>query len=329
MKKTLLLTLLMICSSEAYSQREMYINKVNGSTDTVLVSEVKNITFSASTVTPITQRTYTNVAYADKSTKNMLDLYLPETGEGPFPLIIMIHGGAFKAGDKAMEATNAKYMIAKGYAVASINYRLSGEAIFPAQIHDVKAAIRYLRANAAKYALNPNKFATWGESAGAGLAALAGTSADVTTIEDLTMGNSGVSSRVQAVVDLFGPINFLTMNSQWTTLGVTNGQDHDGASSPESQLVGGAIQTMQDACNQYNPETYITMDDPAFFIQHGSVDVLIPYLQGKEFSERLIPIIGADKVVFELLSGAGHGTNHFFTTTNMDKITTFLDSYLK
>ena len=275
-----------------------------------------------------TQRTWTNVVYASKSSANKLDIYLPATGDGPFPVIVWIHGGAFKMGSKSMVSGVEPYLVGKGYAVASIDYRLSGEAIFPAQIYDVKAAIRFLKANAATYKLNPEKFATWGESAGAGLASLAGTSGGVAALEDMSMGNSTQNSTVQATVDLFGPIDFLTMNSQWTSLGV-NGQDHDAATSPESILVGGAIQTKTEMCNMYNPETYITADDPAFYIEHGSADVLIPYLQALTFYDKLVPVIGADKANYKLLNGAGHADAAFSTTSNLDLLVAFLDKYLK
>jgi len=278
--------------------------------------------------TVTTQRTWTNITYANKSTANKLDIYLPATGDGPFPVIVWIHGGAFKMGSKSMVSGVEPYLVSKGYAVVSIDYRLSGEAIFPAQIYDVKAAIRFLKANAATYKLNSEKFATWGESAGAGLASLAGTSGGVAALEDMSMGNSTQNSTVQATVDLFGPIDFLTMNSQWITLGV-NGQDHDAATSPESILVGGAIQTKPDMCNMYNPETYITVDDPPFYIEHGSADVLIPYLQAKTFYDKLVPVIGADKANYKLLTGAGHADAAFNSTSNLDLLVAFLDKYLK
>jgi acetyl esterase/lipase len=286
------------------------------------------ITNSTNNDTLNSQRTWSNVVYAAKSSANKLDIYLPATGDGPFPVIVWIHGGAFKMGSKSMVSGVEPYLVGKGYAVVSIDYRLSGEAIFPAQIYDVKAAIRFLKANAATYKLNPEKFATWGESAGAGLASLAGTSGGVASLEDMSMGNSSQNSTVQATVDLFGPIDFLTMNSQWIALGV-NGQDHDAASSPESILVGGAIQTKPEMCNMYNPETYITADDPAFYIEHGSADVLIPYLQAETFYNKLVPVIGTDKAKYKLLNGASHADAAFNTTSNLDLLVAFLDKYLK
>ena len=150
-----------------------------------------------------------DIAYATTSTAQKLDVYLPE-GNGPFPVILSIHGGAFKAGDKR----DGQLMpmlegLKRGYAVVSINYRLSPEAIFPAQIYDVKAAVRWIRANAKQYKFNPDKIAAWGGSAGGTLTALVGTSGDVKELEDLSLGNPTQSSRVQAVVDWFGQTDFL------------------------------------------------------------------------------------------------------------------------
>ena len=138
-----------------------------------------------------------------------LDLYLPQ-GDGPFPLIVNVHGGGFMMGDKSDPPSQPAIaqFLANGYAVASIGYRLSAEAKAPAQIQDVKAAVRWLRANAAKYNLNPDKFAGFGGSAGGSLVALLGTSCGVAELEGADLGNSDQSSCVQAVVDWFGPTDF-------------------------------------------------------------------------------------------------------------------------
>ena len=123
--------------------------------------------------------TLTNIAYATTSGTQVLDLYLPE-GNGPFPVVVNIHPGGFFTGDKDMvPGTPGKAMLEAGYAIASINYRLSGEATFPAAVQDAKAAVRFLRANAAKYKLNPDKIAAFGQSAGGNLASMLGTAGDV------------------------------------------------------------------------------------------------------------------------------------------------------
>ncbi|WP_373550389.1 prolyl oligopeptidase family serine peptidase [Haliscomenobacter sp.] len=216
----------------------------------------------------------------------------------------------------------------RGYAIASINYRLSGEAIFPAQIFDVKAAIRFIRANAKKYQLNPDKIATWGGSAGGHLAAMAGTTGGVAALEDLTLGNANESSRVQAVVDWFGPINFNTMDLQFKASGKGRA-DHDEANSPESLLVGKKITEAQDLVAKASPASYITRDDPPFFIQHGTADQLVPFEQSVDFAKILTAKLGKKKVQFIPLEGAKHGGPAFGTPENLAKVFVFLDKLLK
>ena len=139
-----------------------------------------------------------DVAYADASESQKLDIYLPNSGSGPFPVIVAIHGGAFLMGDKADgQLTPMLAGLDRGYAVVSINYRLSNEAKFPAQINDVKAAIRFVRANAGTYGLDPNKIAAWGGSSGGYLAAMLGTSGGVADLEDTSQGSPDQSSAVR------------------------------------------------------------------------------------------------------------------------------------
>jgi acetyl esterase/lipase len=271
-------------------------------------------------------KTITNVQYASVSPTQVMDIYLPE-GDGPFPVVVLIHGGAFKMGDKGMETRNAEALVAKGYAAASINYRLSGEAKFPAQIEDCKAAVRFLRANAVKYHLNPDKIGSWGASAGGNLSALLGTSFGVAELEGSELGNKDFSSKVIASVDWFGPINFLTMDAEAAALGFTGRTN--GESSPESQLIGKAIQAAPELVAKANPTTYITADDAAFFIQAGSIDRNIPYTQSRNFYEALKKVLGDQKVSFELLDGAGHGGPQFSSPANLEKVIAFLDKYLK
>jgi acetyl esterase/lipase len=276
----------------------------------------------------VTQK-WLNVAYATTSTAQKMDIYLPNEKQDKYPVIVHIHGGAFLMGDKADgQLTPVLAALQRGYAVVSINYRLTGEAKFPTQIQDVKAAIRFIRANADKYALKTDKIAVWGGSAGGHLSALAATSGDIKELEDLTLGNPTQSSRVQAVVDWFGPINFLTMDAHFKASGKGK-PDHNDADSPESRLWGKAIQMIPDSVKTANPETYISADDPPFFIQHGSIDKLVPTQQSVEFAEKLTAILGVEKVTFEILEGANHGGPAFGTPENLTKVFAFLDKYLK
>lgn len=273
--------------------------------------------------------TYKDLAYATLSSAQKLDLYIPTTGSGPFPVVIMIHGGGFMLGDKSDGAglTGVDQLLTAGYAVASINYRLSGEATYPAQIFDVKAAVRFLRANATKYNLNPDKFGAWGASAGGNLAALLGTTCGVAELEGAELGYAEQSSCVQAVVDWFGPIDFLKMQEQLTAAGCP--ASTDSANSPESKLVGAPIQTVPEKVALTNPMNYITPDDASFFIENGTADCNIPPIQNKNLADALSAVIGADKVTYVSLEGAGHGGAQFGTAENLQLVINFLNKYLK
>lgn len=250
---------------------------------------------------PAGYEAHRDIEYAkvgDKSLK--LDVYAPQKSDKPLPLIVWIHGGAWRAGDKkqcpALRFTRA------GFVVASVNYRLSQEAIYPAQIHDCKGAIRWLRANAKKYHIDPDKVAVWGSSAGGHLVALLGTSGDVREMEGDVGGNLTFSSRVQLVCDFFGPTDFLQMDAHALPGARLK---HDPATSPESLLVGGAIQKNKDKVKKANPITYVSKDDPPFLILHGDKDPLVPHHQSEILTEALKK--AGVKVTFKTVKGAGHG----------------------
>jgi len=228
----------------------------------------------------------------------LLDLFTPEKADKTLPLIVWIHGGAWRAGSK--ENCPALPMTAQGYAVASINYRLSQEAIFPAQIHDCKAAIRFLRAGASKYNIDPDRIGVWGGSAGGHLVALLGTSGDVKDLEG-DEGNLEHSSRVQAVCDWFGPTDLLQMPEG--PLPPRPGKND--ASGPVALLLGGRIAENKDKAAKASPVTYVTRDDPPFLIMHGDKDNLVPLQQSRLFYDALQKA-GVDARL-EIIKGAGHG----------------------
>lgn len=266
-------------------------------------------------------RTFKDVEYARAGSKRLLlDLYLPE-GAGPFPVIVWIHGGSWLSGDK--EGGPAIRQASRGYAVASINYRLSYEAKFPAQLEDCKAAVRWLRANAAAYNLDINRVAAWGSSAGGHLAALLGTTADVVDLEG-DLGNTTFSSRVQTVIDWYGPVDLLKMNRQALPCNVI---DHDSVLSPESLLIGCAIQTCKEKTERANPIRYITADDPPFLILHGSADCLVSPLQSQNLYDALRASGLSSTLVF--LQGAGHGGDAFDSSETLKTVDDFLDLHLQ
>ena len=274
------------------------------------------------------QVVFRDLAYGSLSPAQILDLYIPD-GNGPFSLVIIIHGGGFMTGDKTngAEVSRVPVLLKEGYAVASVNYRLSGETIFPAQIHDVKVAVRYLRTNAPKYRINPDHFGAWGSSAGGTLAALLGTTCGVTELEGANLGNAEQSSCVQAVVDWFGLVELLKMDEQFEGTGCPGG--YNNADSAESQWVGAPIQTVPDLVYKTNPMNYIDPTDPPFFIQHGSGDCRVPPEQSRELADALRAVIGDDNVYYSEIPGAVHGGGLFKTEANFNLVINFLDSYLK
>lgn len=256
--------------------------------------------------------THRDIAYVtDGHERQKLDLYLPENGDH-LPLLIWIHGGAFRMGSKeGNEHDQLPFeYLTQGYAVASLNYRLSQHAIFPAQIEDCKAAVRWLRANADQYKLNPNCFLAWGPSAGGHLVSMLGTTGHVTEFD--VGENLHVSSRVQAVVDYFGPTDFLQMDAQR----LPDGMIHDTPDSPESELIGGPIQENKDKVARANPVTFVTKDAPPFLVVHGDQDPLVPYTQSILLVEALQKA-GVD-VTFYTVKGAGHGQ---FTDPQVPELT--------
>lgn len=260
---------------------------------------------------------YRDLAYVtDGHERQKLDLYLPGPNEGdaPLPLIVWVHGGAWLAGSK--ENCPSIRFLKEGYTAASINYRLSQHAIFPAQIEDCKAAIRFLRANAEKYNIDPNRIGVWGSSAGGHLVALLGTAGDV---KEFDKGpNLHVSSRVQAVCDFFGPTDFTKMSSFESSM------NHDAHDSPEAQLVGGPVQENKEACRRANPITYVSKDDPPFLICHGDKDNLVPHNQSVLLNDALKK--AGVSVKFHTVKGGGHG----FRDREVDRmVQEFFDKHLK
>lgn len=265
---------------------------------------------------------------ANELASNKLDLYLPNGASEPTPLIVWIHGGGWSSGDKTLGQNSFQLQFARnGFAVASINYRLSGEAIFPAQIHDCKAAIRWLRANSAQYNIDPLRIGVWGSSAGGHLAALLGSSNDVVEMEGTIGANPMYSSRVQAVVDWYGPTDFLQMDTQALNESNCQSSSHNSANSAESRLVGCPIQTCPDAVQRANPLTYLSDDDPPFLIQHGTADCTVSSGQ----SRILFELMQASNhtAAYFLLNGAGHGGTQFSSSTNVEIVAEFLNTSLR
>lgn len=232
-------------------------------------------------------KSWKDLNYAgDTMEYHRLDIYLPKVEKPIYPAVISIYGSAWFGNNlKGTDlATLGKALLDAGFAVVTPNHRSSTDAKFPAQIHDIKATIRFIRAIAAQYQIDTSFIGITGSSSGGHLAALAGTSGFVkqftvgSTTYDIE-GNVGpyttYSSSVNAVVDWFGPTDFLVMDSCGSSL------VHNAANSPESSLIGGPIQNNKDDCALANPITYVDVNAPPFLILHGDADPLVPHCESE------------------------------------------------
>lgn len=250
---------------------------------------------------------------ADGHQRQKLDLILPSKSDKPAPVVVWIHGGAWRAGDKARNP--AQFLVGRGYAVASINYRLVQHASMPAQIEDCKAAIRWLRANAKEYNLDSDHIGVWGASAGGHLVALLGTAGDIKELEG-ELGNPDQSSRVQCVVDWFGPTDFLAM-----------GRTQERPEAPVAQLLGGPLSQKQEAAKLASPITHVTKDDPPFLIMHGDKDTTVGVRQSYLLADKL-KATGVE-VELKVLQGAGHGGAEFLSADSRKLIEGFFAKHLR
>jgi len=275
---------------------------------------------------------FIDVPYANASPAERLDVYLPREGIPPFPVVMYVHGGAWMTGDKAAPEylSGIPLVTSRGYAVVSINYRLTPEAIFPAQIQDVKAAVRWIRANGATYGLDPDRIAAWGDSSGGHLVAILGTSTGVARFDDPSLGNPGVSSAVQAVIDWYGPVDFLTMDRQLSrNHDVEPAERHDAAGSAESRLVGAPIRTVPGRVRAANPVAYLTKrrDVPPFLIEHGDLDAVVPFQQSVALFHALVRHGGPDAAELHIVKGSGHWMD-FDAASQVPVALAFLDRTL-
>ncbi|HKH46448.1 MAG TPA: alpha/beta hydrolase fold domain-containing protein [Thermoanaerobaculia bacterium] len=269
----------------------------------------------------------TYVDSAGQTQNLLLDLLLPTGAASPPPLVIWIHGGGWRTGSRAPMPTRVTDLCAHGYTVASVDYRFSNVALWPAQIQDVKGAVRWLRAHASTYGFDPGRFGAWGESAGGHLATILGTSGGVPSItvgnvtvdlEGTTGGNAGVSSRVQAVVDWYGATDFLQMHFYPTTV------NHDSSTSDEGRLIGGPVQDNPEKTATANAITYVTPDDPPFLVMHGTLDKTNPFNQ----SELLVDALAGSGVPVDFVpvQGAGHGGSQFAASSLLQTVYAFFDA---
>lgn len=241
--------------------------------------------------------------YAHRTTGDLaLDLYRP-AADHPVPVVIWLHGGGWFTGDRTLAPDLARYFAARGLAMASIDYRLSGTALFPAPLHDVRAAIRHLRGRSAELGLDPAGVGLWGASAGGHLAALAGLTGHLDRLdgEPLEEHDAGLSPSVRAVAESYGPVDLAAVvgEAQESLPG------RDAASSPEAMLLGGPPAERPELARQANPLTWVTPQAPPFQISHGTGDALVSHRQSERLHAALVQA-GVPSELY-LLDGFRHG----------------------
>ncbi|MDR2675843.1 MAG: alpha/beta hydrolase [Opitutaceae bacterium] len=275
----------------------------------------KPVPASVSAPSPEVER-HNDLVYGEASGQALLlNLSVPKAAKNP-PLVVYIHGGSWRAG--TYKKCPVDFLAKEGFAVASIEYRFSKVAPFPAQIHDCKGAIRWLRANAKKYGCDAEKIGVAGASAGGHLATLLGTSGGVADLEGDVGGNTGQSSRVAAVVDYYGPVDF-----------VLAGKTQPSRNTPESgtyQLLQGAPSANPEKARRAGSVTYISPDDPPLLILHGDADQTVLLNQSEAIRDAYknagLP------VELIVLPGARHGGKQFNTPEIRARITAFFRQHL-
>lgn len=254
----------------------------------------------------------------DGNRRHLLDLYVPEAAEEtPRPLVVYIHGGGWEHGSKDNAGVLFGLMKNRPYAGASINYRLTDQARWPAQIHDCKAAIRWLRGNAKAYAIDPAKIAVFGISAGGHLVSMLGVTGGDKAMEGTLGMNTDQDTRVTCVLDFCGPSNFLTFGGKGSIV------DPDDPKGALAKLIGGPLKDRQDMGKDASPVNHITSDDAPFLIIHGDKDNIVPYSQAQEFDEALEKA----SIPATLVTGS-EGGHVFFSKLLTDRMRAFLDRHL-
>ena len=270
-----------------------------------------------------------------------LDIFLPETGDGPFPTIICIHGGAFIAGTKDDDQVSGFVDgVAYGFAVVSVEQRLctpidsdtwSSDGLFPQPLFDVKAAIRFLRVNASKYMLDPSRFATAGDSAGGWHAIMAAATANVPAMYDETLGFAGVDDSVAACVDWFG-CGDLLVNAEFSANGPPTMMMPNGIEVPrvifEDVYLGIKCADHKPLARFASPEAWITPKMPPILLQHGANDEVVTPDCSRRLAKRIVEVCDPDRVDYDEIPGFAHGDPGFYEDDNLERVFTWLKTKL-
>ena len=271
------------------------------------------------------KRKFLDLSYGDHP-KQKLDIYLPETGEGPFPTVVYIHGGAFVGGDKRDD--QMLYVadgIVRGYAVVSFEQRLLPEGVFPLPVFDTKAALRWLKAHAGEYCLDPERFAIAGDSAGAYHALFAAATQDIPAFEGPD-APVGADSKVKAAIGLFGVYD-LAMQAQFSfDMGPFPGAKE--VFNFADMFAGGDTRDCKALGWATDCKSWVSEKMPRVLIQCGDHDQIVPYKASLELVDRIRAVCGPDRAELDIMPNALHGDPQYITPENIDRLFKFLGEAL-
>lgn len=271
---------------------------------------------------------YKNIRYASQSTSQVCDIKLPE-GDGKFPVILVIHGGGFMLGSKDDPELQSiiDAAIAHGYATVNAEYRGYDEANFPGALSDIKGLVRFIKANADQYRLDPENITVWGASAGGYLAAMTALTANVGELSGDVTDHEGYVSDVKALVDFYGPIHFTETNADFEEIGISPEQDTS-LINFETAYLGFDMNTDLTRADKSWWGTYIDQLPDDFdikvWISHGTGDNSIPYTQSVHFASDLKAVLPEEHIHLELFDGADHAATVYYQPENLEKIFQYL-----
>lgn len=279
-----------------------------------------------------------DLKYADQSPNQILDIWYPDQGEGPYPVVILFHGGAFGAGHKRTHYISSMALpVTQGYALATVEYRLYNEALWPAQLIDGKAAIRYLRAHAKELNLNPDKFLVWGNSAGGCATQLLAVTGDNLECDDLTVGEQA-SSIVQGAIAWYS-VNDFTSQEAFTlatksireSSGAMKGmvpKDAQGNASPLVRVLGFDPLLFPEKAAKVTPIAFVTKDCPPMLLQHGGNDLIVDCNQSVLMKKKIDLICGEGVARLDVFENEPHGSQKIKALDNIAHCIDFIDEIL-